>query len=312
MELRHLKYYVAVVEEQSYTKAAKRLFISQPPLSRQIQNLEQELGIQLFERGSRPLKTTEGGQFLYLHAVKLLANAEEIKTMTQRVGNVEKILTIGYVGSLLHGSLPKIIYLFRKQQPQLKIELIEMSTKLQIDALKEGKIDVGFGRLRISDPAILRVLLSEEPLMVAVHSEHPLSSSKAGLYLSNLIDERLLIFPNHTKPNFSTQIRSLFYEHGLDPSNLVEIREVQLALGLVAADEGICIIPQSARAIQIPNLKFIPLLDNAAVSPIFFAARNLDDSSNIRSLLESSYQVYSEESIVFNPKDLCSGLPPVS
>ncbi len=86
MELRHLRYFVAVVEEQSFTKAAEKLFIAQPPLSRQIQNLEQELGIQLFESGSRPLKTTEAGQFFYQHAVKLLSNAEEIKSMTKRVG----------------------------------------------------------------------------------------------------------------------------------------------------------------------------------------------------------------------------------
>ncbi len=302
MELRHLKYFVAVVEEQSYTKAAARLFISQPPLSRQIQNLELKLGVQLFERGSRPLKTTEGGQFLYLHAIKLLANAEEIKTMTQRVGTAEKTLTIGFVGSLLYGLLPKIIYLFRQQQPQLKLELKEMNTKLQIDALKEGKIDVGFGRLRISDPAIRRILLRDEPLMVAVHSQHHLAQVESGLYLSNLIDENLFIFPNHSKPNFSTQIRSLFYEHGLDPSNLVEVREVQLALGLVAADEGVCIIPQSARAIQIPNLKFIPLLDNAAVSPVFLAIRNMDESLNIRSLLECTYQVYDQESIIYDRK----------
>ncbi|HZJ92914.1 MAG TPA: LysR family transcriptional regulator [Thiopseudomonas sp.] len=302
MELRHLRYFVAVVEEQSYTKAAERLFISQPPLSRQIQNLESTLGVQLIERGSRPVKTTEVGQFLYLHAKKLLAHAEEIKTMTQRVGSAEKTLTIGFVGSLLYGLLPKIIYLFRQQQPQLKIDLKEMNTKLQIAALKEGKIDMGFGRLRISDPAIHRILLRDEPLMVAVHSQHHLANTKNGLYLSSLIDENIFIFPNYSKPNFSTQVRSIFYEHGLDPSNLREIREVQLALGLVAASEGICIIPQSAKSIQIPNLKFIPILDNAAVSPIFLATRNMDENSNIRSLLECTYQVYDEESITYNRK----------
>lgn len=159
MELRHLRYFVAVVEEQSFTKAAEKLFIAQPPLSRQIQNLEAELGIQLFERGSRPLLTTEAGLFFYQHAVKLLSNAEEIKAMTRRVGMVEKTVTMGFVGSLLYGLLPKIVYLFRQQQSHLKVELIEMSTTEQIKALKEGRIDVGFGRLRISDPAVRRVLL---------------------------------------------------------------------------------------------------------------------------------------------------------
>ena len=91
-----------------------------------------------------PLKTTEAGQFFYQHAVKLLSNAEEVKAMTQRVGLVEKTVTMGFVGSLLYGLLPKIVYLFRQQQPHLKIELIEMSTKDQIQALKEGRIDVGY------------------------------------------------------------------------------------------------------------------------------------------------------------------------
>src|SRR5699024_11576234 len=89
MELRHLRYFVAVVEEQSFTKAAEKLFIAQPPLSRQIQNLEAELDIQLFERGSRPLKTTEAGQFFYQHAVKLLSNAEEIKRSEEHTSELQ-------------------------------------------------------------------------------------------------------------------------------------------------------------------------------------------------------------------------------
>lgn len=148
MELRHLKYFVTVAEEQSFTKAAEKLFIAQPPLSRQIQNLENEFGVLLFERGSRPLQLTEAGEFFYQHAVKLLANAEEIKSMTKRVGMVERTVRIGFVGSLLYGLLSRIVYLYRQRYPQLKIELIEMTTTHQISALKEGRIDVGFGRLR--------------------------------------------------------------------------------------------------------------------------------------------------------------------
>ncbi|MGY5393507.1 LysR family transcriptional regulator [Acinetobacter tandoii] len=300
MELRHLRYFVAVVEEQSFTKAAEKLFIAQPPLSRQIQNLEGELGIQLFERGSRPLQTTPAGQFFYQHAVKLLSNAEEIKSMTKRVGMVERTVTMGFVGSLLYGLLPRIVYLFRQQQPQLKIELIEMSTKDQIQALKEGRIDVGFGRLRISDPAIRRVLLREEPLMVAAHSSHPLASQKQGIYLADLVEENLFLYPSHPKPNFSTQVRGLFSEYGLEPRSLREVREIQLALGLVAAGEGICIVPESACSIQFPHLNYIPVLDDAAVSPIFLAIRSMDESEDIRSLFDCIYQVYDLEAIKYD------------
>ena len=298
MELRHLRYFVTVVEEQSFTKAAERLFIAQPPLSRQIQNLEAELGVQLFERGSRPLKTTEAGQFFYQHALKLLANAAEIKTMTKRVGLVEKTMTMGFVGSLLYGLLPRIVYMFRMQNPQLKIELIEMNTKEQIEALKEGRIDVGFGRLRISDPAIRRVLLRPEPLMVAVHSSHPLMKRKnEGVHLADLIEEPLFLYPNYNKPNFSTHVTGLFSEYGLQPKYLKEVRELQLALGLVAASEGICIVPESARSIQLSHLNFIPLLDSDAISPIFMTIRNMDESEDIRSLFDCIHQVYDLEAI---------------
>lgn len=299
MELRHLRYFVAVVEEQSFTKAAEKLYIAQPPLSRQIQNLESELGISLFERGSRPLKTTEAGQFFYQHAVKLLSNAEEVKSMTKRIGLIAKTVTMGFVGSLLYGLLPKIVYMFRQQQPHLKIELVEMSTKDQIQALKEGRIDVGFGRLRISDPAVRRVLLREEPLMLAVHISHPLADSK-GTYFADIEDENLFLYPSHPKPNFSTQVRHLFSEHGLDPKNLKEVREIQLALGLVAAGEGVCVVPESAKTIQLPNLIYIPMLDSSAKSPIFMAIRCMDESEDIRSLFDCIYQVYDLEGFQYD------------
>lgn len=300
MELRHLRYFVAVVEEQSFTKAAEKLFIAQPPLSRQIQNLEQELGIQLFERGSRPLKTTEAGQFFYQHAVKLLSNAEEIKSMTKRVGIADRTVTIGFVGSLLFGLLSRIVYLFKQQHPHLKIEMVEMTTNDQIQALKEGRIDVGFGRLRISDPAVKRILLREERLMVAVHSSHPLAAQKEGVFLEDVVDQQLFLYPNHNKPNFSTQIRSVFSEHGLEPRKIREVRELQLALGFVAAGEGVCIVPESAQNIHLAHLHFIPLLDNSAVSPIFMAIRNMDESEDIRSLFDCIYQVYDLEAVTYD------------
>ena len=183
---------------------------------------------------------------------------------------------------------------------KVKIELIEMSTKDQIQALKEGRIDVGFGRLRISDPAIRRVLLREEPLMLAVHISHHLATDSKGTYFADIEDENLFLYPSHPKPNFSTQVRHLFSEHGLDPKNLKEVREIQLALGLVAAGEGVCIVPESAKTIQLPNLIYIPLLDSSAKSPIFMAIRCMDESENIRSLFDCIYQVYDLEGFQYD------------
>lgn len=300
MELRHLRYFVAVVEEQSFTKAAEKLFIAQPPLSRQIQNLEAELGIALFERGSRPLKTTQAGYFFYQHAVKILANAEEVKSMTKRIGMVERTVTMGFVGSLLYGLLSRIVYLYRQQQPHLKIELVEMTTMEQVKALKEGRIDVGFGRLRISDPALKRVLLREERLVLGVHSSHPLSSHNKGVYLADIVDEKLFLYPNHTSPSFATQVQGLFSEYNLEPQHVRIVREIQLALGLVAAGEGVCIVPESAHSIQLAHLNYIPILDESAVSPVFLTMRNMDESEDIMSLFDCIYQVYDLEAIKYD------------
>ncbi|MPW44363.1 benzoate utilization transcription regulator BenM [Acinetobacter guerrae] len=296
MELRHLRYFVAVVEEQSFTKAADKLCIAQPPLSRQIQNLEEELGLQLLERGSRPVKTTSVGQFFYQYAVKLLSNADQMISMTKRIASVETTIKIGFVGSLLFGLLPRIIYLYRQAHPNLKIELYEMGTNAQIEALKDGRIDVGFGRLKISDPAIKRTLLRNERLMVAVHASHPLNRMKdTGVHLTDIVDERILLYPTTTKPNFSTHVLSIFSEHGLEPTKLNDVREVQLALGLVAAGEGICIVPESTTSIQLYNLSYVPLLDPDAISPIFIAARNMEESTYLYSMLETIRQIYAYE-----------------
>lgn len=297
MELRHLSYFVAVVEEQSFTRAAEKLFIAQPPLSRQIQNLEELLGVRLFERGSRPLKTTPAGQFFYQHALKLLANAEEIQTMTRRVAHEEQQLNIGFVGSLLLGLLPQIIYLYRQQHPNLKINLIELSTLQQNEALKTGEIDVGFGRLHFSDPQVKRLLLREERLSLAVHYQHPLAHRQDGIYLAEIVHEHLFLYPNSNTPNFSKQILSIFSDLGLEPKQITMLEEVQIAVGLVAAGAGMCIVPSGVGSLKFPNVNYIDILDPVAFSPVYMSYRNLDESEEIKSLLECVKRIYLEQQI---------------
>lgn len=291
MELRHLKYFVTVAEAKSFTKAAEKLFIAQPPLSRQIQNLEQELGVELFQRGQRPLQMTPAGEFFYQHAVKLLANAEGIKSLTKRFALTKQTLKIGFVGSLLYGLLPRVLYLYRQQQPLIHIELIEMTSATQIDALKSGHIDVGFGRLRLSDADIQRILLRQERLMVAIHASHPLAQQQ-GLWLHQLVNEALFLYPQQSQPSFANYIKNLFSEYGLEPDQLREVCEIQLALGLVAAGEGICIVPESMQTLQFQHLCYLPILDKAAVSHIFMLTRYLDQSEQLRQLCDCIYQVY--------------------
>lgn len=297
MDIRHLKYFVAVVEEQSFTKASERLFIAQPPLSRQIQNLEDELGLQLLERGSRPVKTTEAGHFFYQYAKKILGNIDQMVSMTKRVGQVDKTLKIGFVGSLLLGLLPQIIYEFRKLLPNVNIELIEMGTLEQLEALKKGEIDVGFGRLKFSDPSIKRILLRNEPLVLAINKYHPLAQHGNGIYLADIVDETLLCYPKVGAETFANYIHNLFAEHGLTPRNIKYLSTIQLALGIVASGEGVCIVPHNSRSIHMANLQYLPILDVGAVSPIFLSFREGSGSEYTQLLLQTIELIYQKVEI---------------
>ncbi|SAL15529.1 transcriptional regulator CatR [Caballeronia turbans] len=302
MELRHLRYFVAVAEERNFTRAAQRLHIAQPPLSRQIQQLEETLGVQLFERNSRPLKLTETGKFFYSHAVQLLAQTAELESMTRRVGNIERSLSVGFVGSTLYGMLPKIIRRFRDENATVELSLHEMSTMDQIRALKDGRIDVGFGRIRHEDANIRRVILREEQMIVALPVGHPLSLAKPVLSLRDLVNETLIIFPKAPRPSYADQVLSAFQDRALAPRKIYEVRELQIALGLVAAGEGISVVPSSVYGLKRDDVSYKELDDPTLVSPIIMSMRALDESRDIKEMLELIYRLYEEERIVYTPR----------
>lgn len=295
MELRHLRYFVAVAEEKNFTRAAERLCIAQPPLSRQIQQLEEELGVTLFARGSRPLKLTEAGSFFYAHAQQLLAKTAELKSMTQRVGQFERTMSIGFVASTLYGMLPKIIRRFRSEYNSIELSLHEMTTMEQIKALKEGVIDVGFGRIKHEDPNVRRIVLREEQLMVAVPAGHPLTQSGAPLSLKDLVSENLIIFPKAPRPSFADQVLEAFRDRALSPKKVLEVRELQIALGLIAAGEGIAIVPSSLHGLQRSDVSYLELNERNAVSPIIMSVRMMDQSEDLKSLLALIYNLYDAE-----------------
>ncbi|HUH90195.1 MAG TPA: LysR family transcriptional regulator, partial [Lysobacter sp.] len=155
MELRQLRYFVAVAQTRNFTRAAEQLHIAQPPLSRQIQQLEDELGVQLLLRNSRPLRLTDAGRVFREQALQILARVEQMKAATQRTGRNERsVLAIGFVASTLYSGMPLLVRRLRQQRPELDIQLLEMMSMDQIEALKTGRIDIGFGRVRAIDPAV--------------------------------------------------------------------------------------------------------------------------------------------------------------
>ncbi|ALL36114.1 LysR family transcriptional regulator [Serratia marcescens] len=298
VELRHLRYFIAVAEEQNFSRAAERLHISQPPLSRQIQQLEASLGVRLFKRGSRPLVLTAAGRFLYGHALQFLAQSIELKTMTQRVGQVERPLSLGFVASTLYDILPQLIRRFRTAHPEVGLSLHEMTTLEQTRALKEGKIDVGFGRIRHEDMHIRRIILREEPLMAALAADHPLARSE-GLTLRALQAETLIVYPQTPRPSFADQVLATFRDRALVPRKIMEVRELQVALGLVAAGEGIALVPHCLHSLKRPDVVYNALNEQRLVSPIIMSIRQLDESEDIKTLLRMIYTLYDEQGIAY-------------
>lgn len=304
MELRHLRYFVAVAEERNFTRAAERLHIAQPPLSRQIQQLEEIVGVSLLVRGARPLELTEAGRFFYGHAVQLLAQGAEVISMTRRIGNIERKFSIGFVGSTLFGFLPEVVRRFKAAHPTTEVMLQEMTTMEQIAALKQGQIDVGIGRIRHEDPNIRRILLREEALVAALPLGHPLSFLDRGLYLRELVNDKMVIFPKAPRPSFADQILAAFHDRGLEPVDTLEVRELQVALGLVAAGMGVTVVPKSVLGLRRSDVCYKQMDEPRLSSPIIMSLRALDKSEDIKSMLALVYELYRAEGVPHTQESL--------
>lgn len=297
MELRHLRYFVAVANERNFTRAAEVLNIAQPPLSRQIRQLEEEVGAELIDRDTRPLKLTEAGRLLYEKAVQVLAGVEQLQTMMHQLSEAgRRRFVIGFVGSTLYGLLPEVIRRFRACASHVDVSLLECSTVEQIAALKDGRIDVGFGRLRVEDPAIRRIVLAEEPLVAALPSDHPLAERGQPLRLAELLAEPLIVYPRPAFPSYADQVLGIYSDMGQQVRELIEVRELQTAIGLVAAHAGLCIVPESVQRLRRDDVRYLPIVERNARSPIMMIHRAGDISAELEQLVEVGRELYASGS----------------
>ncbi|PTQ75227.1 LysR family transcriptional regulator [Celeribacter persicus] len=292
MEMRQLRYFVAVASERNFSRAAEKLHMAQPPLSRQIQMLEAEMGTELIDRTVRPLKLTAPGRLFLKQAEQILAHAEAAKKMIERSAHSGKqSVVFGFVASTMYGRFPALIRGFRKVAQDVEINLIEMSSLEQIPALKEGRIDAGFGTQRFEDPAITRVLLREEDMLVAMPETHPLAQENGPLPLSRIAQEPQILYPSLPRPSFADQVLAVFHDHGISPNIAHEARELHIAIGLVAAEEGIAMVPEAVRRSRMDGLCFRPIVENPT-SPIFMSFRRDDNSRPIRQMMEVICDMY--------------------
>ena len=226
MDVRQLKYFVAVADARNFTRASEVLHIAQPPLSRQIQLLEEELGVQLILRNSRPLRLTEAGRMFYEQALQIINRLDQLKTATRQIGlNQQRTLSIGFVASTLYGGLPMLVRKLRHLHPDVDIQLVELTSQQQFAALKSGRIDVGFGRVRGNDSTVARTILREERLVLALPPDSPLAGDSSRIALSALEGQKLIVYPKEPRPSFADHVLSLLNDHAVRPSEVHEVRE---------------------------------------------------------------------------------------
>jgi len=287
MDLRQLLSFVTIAEERNFTRAAERLGIAQPPLSRQIHNLERELGIIVFDRAARPIALTQAGRLLFEYAQRLLGDAERLKeAVRDYAAGYRRRFVIGFVGSAIYNPIPDLIRQFRAAAPDVEVDLIEMNTTAQIVALKDGRIDAGLGRLSLDDPSISRKVLDHERLVVALPVNHPLARSDDPISLALLEREPLILYPREPRPSYADQVLGIFRDHDLQPKLFREVRELQTAIGLVAAEAGVTLVPSSVQRLQRSDVAYRPVAEKGAVSPIILSWRASDRSAAVELLIQ--------------------------
>jgi len=292
MDLRQLRYFVTVANERNFTRAAEKLNMAQPPLSRQIQNLEATLGTVLIERGTRPLRLTAMGHLFYEHANQVLNRVSEVQQMMTSAARAERRrYVIGFVASTIYARLPALIRQFRALAPDVELSLVECGSLEQISALKDRKIDVGFGRIRFEDEQVVRTILRDERLVVAVPAMHALALQSQPVSLSAIAAEPQILYPRAPRPSYADQVLSLFHDHGLAPRVVHETRELQIAIGMVAAEEGVCVVPESVRQSRSEDVRYLDIIEPAQ-SPIIMSFRKGERSPELRIMARVISETY--------------------
>jgi DNA-binding transcriptional LysR family regulator len=259
LELRHLWYFLAVAEELSFSRAAARVGIAQPPLSQQIQRLEAMLGCALFDRTARRVRLTAAGNLLAGEARRLLADAAHTTLLLRRAARGEVgTLSVGFWASTLFSPLPAAVRRFRERFPGVTVRMRELYPPHDLDAVRTGAVDVAV--LREPEPAdgiAMRVVVSE-PFVAAVPADHPLARRRA-VTPAMLRDEPFVLFPREVVPGLHAKLLGLCRDAGFDPHVVQEVEAWHTIVSLVEAGIGVSLIPASIQARRAGDLVYLPL-----------------------------------------------------
>jgi len=256
MKINQLRYFLVLAEELHFVRAAARLNVSQPPLSRHIQALEHELGFALFVRGSQRVSLTEAGAAFY-NDVK-----ETFATLDRAVGRAQGIargdageLTLGMTGSVSFGIMPRILERFHSKFPLIRMEILHLIKADQVEALASGRINLGLTRSPVHTAQIASEVIHEEPFIAALHENHPLARQKI-VALEKLATDNFVLYRGNSWPSVADEIVGLCADAGFIPNVGQDTGEMQTAVSLVAAGLGVTVVADCIRSLLLPRVVY--------------------------------------------------------
>lgn len=286
MELRHLRYFVAVAEALNFGRAARQLTISQPPLSRQIRALEDELGTPLFARTRRAVTLTTAGSVLLPEARRLLREADALKEGARQLASGEAgTVALGFISVAAYNILPTLVPEFRRRHPGLKLALQEGATDALLSALGQGEIDVGMVLPPVTDPRLVYRPLVHDRLMVALPARARDRFPRGPLPLAALADEPFILFPRKAGPSLYDLIIGSCRRAGFAPRIDQEAVQMQTIVSLVAAGMGVALVPASLQHLRRTGVAYRPLQDKTPPVEIGLVWNTSDESPSVRAFV---------------------------
>lgn len=256
MNMRQLSYFIAVAEELHFGRAAERLGMAQPPLSRQIRQIEEELGAVLFNRGRRAVSLTQAGERLFERGRSVVRDFDDMLLEVRRIGQgAEGRLRIGFVGSSTFGILPNIVKSFRANSPDVTLTLTPMNNAQLHRRLVGREIDVAFARPALNDAEFVTRKLGEEPLVVAT-PDTMATRSDGRIAVEELRDSNFILYPEYPRPSYADFVVEACERNGLELRRRLFTMDLQTALSLVAIGEGVCIVPASVASAARNGIRF--------------------------------------------------------
>jgi DNA-binding transcriptional LysR family regulator len=308
MELRHLRYFVAVAQELHFRRAAEKLHIVQPALSKQISALEKELGVPLLDRDRRHVALTEAGQVFLEEALEVLAQADGAATRARAVsrGEVGR-LDIGFIQPALAELLPRTLRVFRQVHPGVKLTIAETTSRTAIERIVSRSMHFAFTRLPTEDrPDLCTEVVSEEPVLLVVPKSHPLAAREA-VAIADLAEEDLVLIDRRVEPELHDYYVSACNTAGFSPRVAHEVNSTSVAIGLAAGGLGIGFAPSSARLAAQHNVAYLPIAGDApklTIGAIYHAGPRATVLENFLRLRPWELDVGSTDSAELSPEHI--------